>query len=493
MSRWGVILVTAALSAAVSVPAAAQERQDAPPLGVQPAALLPVTMDPGHAAQDTARTPVLEYTHPRFFWAAGEVVFLNTAIWSFNRIQNAFDVTEQGDTIYWASISPSTMLHNLQRGWVWDDNAFINNQFAHPYHGNLYYNSARANGYNYWQSLPFTIAGSWMWEYLMETHPPAPNDWVSTSLGGAALGEMTYRFSSLILDNRSHGTGRAFRELGAALLNPMRGLNRVVQGKVGAVGPNPDEWSTPFLRSVSDVGYRRIKENIGSDTTQTRENFVFFQTRFDYGDPFDYELKRPFDYFEMTVQLATNEKKPLNKLQVRGMLAVHDLRRTDRSDLLLGAFQHYDYINSKYFEVGGQSFVGRLMWRKRVGETGEFRTQLGLGAVVLGAISSEYADVVGRSYDYGPGGFGSVGVSYLRNNRVWVSLSATTLYIHTVNGAEGEHFASQLAGRVDIPVVGPLGIGVEGGLLRRDSYYSSYPDVVKNNPQAKVFVSWTAK
>ena len=34
--------------------------------------------------------------------------------------------------------------------------------FAHPFQGNIYYNSARGNGFNYWQGLLFAAAGSYM-------------------------------------------------------------------------------------------------------------------------------------------------------------------------------------------------------------------------------------------------------------------------------------------------------------------------------------------
>jgi hypothetical protein len=35
----------------------------------------------------------------------------------------------------WAKISPRTWYDNIQYPWQWDDNAFLNNQFSHPYHG----------------------------------------------------------------------------------------------------------------------------------------------------------------------------------------------------------------------------------------------------------------------------------------------------------------------------------------------------------------------
>src|SRR5690242_18603171 len=83
----------------------------------------------------------------------------------------------------WADVSPTTWYNNLQNPWQWDDNKFLNNQFSHPYHGSLYFNSARANGYNFRASAPWAFGGSLMWELFGEVWAPSPNDFLNTSLG----------------------------------------------------------------------------------------------------------------------------------------------------------------------------------------------------------------------------------------------------------------------------------------------------------------------
>ena len=71
-----------------------------------------------------------------------------------------------------ARVSMETISYNLQfQHWEWDDNQFTNNQFSHPYHGNLYFSSFRSNGYTFWQSAPAAFAGSFIWEVAGETHP----------------------------------------------------------------------------------------------------------------------------------------------------------------------------------------------------------------------------------------------------------------------------------------------------------------------------------
>jgi len=444
---------------------------------------------PGAPAQEG--TSLVE---PKNFWrASAEVVAINTAVWGYNRLNDAFDVTEEGDSIYWSRISPATMLKNLQRGWVWDDNAFINNQFAHPYHGSTYYNAGRSNGYSYWESGAFTIAGSWLWEYLMETHPPAPNDWATTSLGGIALGEMLYRFSSLVLDNRATGSGRTWREIAVVPISPIRAVNRAISGQTGRVSENPADWRTPLLRARFDLGYRRVTDSIQIENEDFRENFVVFGFEIDYGDPHDVDIERPFDFFELRGDLVSNENKPLTSLFVTGMLTRHDFRNTDRSDLRLGVMHRYTYLNSKFLETGNQAFSADFMWRRHLGRSWQLRADLSLQGIVLGAISSEYADVVGRTYDYGPGAGWGLQVTFEKARRQLVRLGYSTWYIHTVNGAEGEHFASILSLQGIVPIFGPLGIGAEVGVVQRNSLYSSFEDTTRRTEYGRVFLSWATR
>ena len=54
----------------------------------------------------------------------------------------------------------------FKQGFVWDNDNLDTNMFFHPYHGNLYFNAARSNGYGFWQSGLFALGGSGLWELL---------------------------------------------------------------------------------------------------------------------------------------------------------------------------------------------------------------------------------------------------------------------------------------------------------------------------------------
>ena len=111
------------------------------------------------------------------------------------------------------------------------------NFFFHPFSGAAFFNSARANGYRYFESVPFVFLGSLMWEYFGETTRPAYNDIINTTVSGALFGEILYRLTSNLLDDRTTGAERFFRELGAAVLSPGRAFGRLLQGKLTRVTP----------------------------------------------------------------------------------------------------------------------------------------------------------------------------------------------------------------------------------------------------------------
>ena len=136
------------------------------------------------------------------FWrAAGETVGFNIGLWAFDRY------ALKG---HYAYISWESIKENFKHGFDWDNDHLNTNMFAHPYNGSLFFNAGRSNGFNFWQSELFAIGGSAMWEMFMECEYPSTNDIIATPIGGAALGEVFYRASDMLLDDRSSG-GRTLR------------------------------------------------------------------------------------------------------------------------------------------------------------------------------------------------------------------------------------------------------------------------------------------
>lgn len=80
------------------------------------------------------------YSHKRGLQAGTMVFGINMGVWAFDRYIRKAD---------FAYINGRTIKDNLKHGFVWDNDAMGTNMFMHPYHGSLYFNSARSNGYNF--------------------------------------------------------------------------------------------------------------------------------------------------------------------------------------------------------------------------------------------------------------------------------------------------------------------------------------------------------
>lgn len=164
---------------------------------------------------------IKHYGREHFWRAAGEVFGFNIGLWAFDRY------VQRGD---WAYINFHTIKENFKHGFKWDNDNLNTNMFLHPYNGSLYYNAARSNGFNYWKSGLFAIGGSAMWELFMECEYPSTNDIIATPIGGMCIGEVCFRASDLVFDDRTHGAERVGREISGFLLSPMRGVTRLLTG-----------------------------------------------------------------------------------------------------------------------------------------------------------------------------------------------------------------------------------------------------------------------
>jgi len=435
----------------------------------------------GAAAADKS-APVDTYVSvKRPFLAATEVVAVNAVVWIYDRY-----IRENG-TNPGFRIGFNSWEENILNGFEWDDNNFSTNQFAHPYHGNMYFNSARSNGFNYWESIPFAFAGSFMWEYFGEVHHPAMNDWIATSVGGTTLGETFYRLSVQISDNTATGSERTWRELGATLVNPVRGFTRLVTGDFTRVHANPTDRFPSRQNAVYRVGFRTVgEENLWTADTSR----VFMELAFAVGDPFEGDRKKPFDSFEFGMQVNFDDKTGLGRAQAVGLLTASPMLQTEKSEHLIGASQHYDYFNNNAFELGGQSVGGSLLSQMKAGDDFEMRTQLHLNAILMGATKSDYRSISGREYDFGPGLGYKFGGVFLYKGHPFLVLSHSQNWIHSINGTSAEHVLSGTRARVDIPLTRGFSIGADYVLYVADRNYRDFPDVHERVPELRTGISF---
>ena len=247
---------------------------DSPLTGTPPLALRPLDPSGPIPVQLATPTPApqedavfcCDRTH---FWPTmGEVGILLVVPWFFNR-----HVSDDSTAL----VTFDSWKRNVVQGMEWDRDAFQTNMWAHPYHGAMYFNSARGNGYDFWQSSAFSWGGSFLWEMFGEANRPAINDWMATALGGVALGESLHRFSTMIWDNSATGFGRTMRELGGFLVNPMGGFNRLVRGEgieTSATGDGPSRRRAGSSRSTTCTATRSPTSASRSTRSSSRHRFT---------------------------------------------------------------------------------------------------------------------------------------------------------------------------------------------------------------------------
>ncbi len=333
-------------------------------------------------------------------WAVGEIMAIN----------NVSGIAAQYiRNVDWSETNPRSYWDNITYGFAYDPDDFKTNQWTHPFNGSQYYNAGRSQGISFWPSAGLAVVGAFGWECCGETQRMSLNDMFATAIGGIALGESQYRLSSEILNNQSKGMNRTLREIGAFVVDPIRGFNRLLSGDATKQADNPVDpmdRRPPHSRTFLAVGARSIGE--GSSITHNTKTYASILLNHDYGNVFDATRRKPFDYIDFVAELNLGAEVALGNVQIRGNLASWPL--TSSHDHVFALVQHFDYMNNTAYKFGGQSLGGALTSRFRLSDRVLLRTRLDADGILMGAINAEYsklADVPNREnlreYDYGPG------------------------------------------------------------------------------------------
>jgi hypothetical protein len=429
---------------------------------------------------------------PKFRIAAAEVLALQVIPWFFNR-HVADDETAVVGIESWA--------RNIREGFEWDNNDFKTNMFMHPFHGSVYFNAARSNGYDYWESAAFAWAGSFIWEMFGENNRGAINDWVATSAGGMAIGESFHRTAKSIRDNTSTGLERGGREFAAFLLDPVGSFNRVLRGETSRVGPNDPDHRPAYADTNMRIGTRALSDSQGrsdtpaictSATERECEGSVkggFFELDYFYGDPFK-EHSEPFSNFELRLQINGNDVQTLGRFQIDGSVWTSSVKSDDKSKQLLSANQLYDYVYNAVFETGGQSLALTYLWERNLSDTWRFRARVQPTVALIWAVQSDIAEEAeGRNYDFGSGGGIRTRLQFRRHDRDIVEIMYLLNWSHTLSGADGSHLVQFVTAQAQFPVWRSLGLGVSWGLGARNSYYRDHPNVKQTDHSTRIFLT----
>ena len=396
--------------------------------------------------------------------AAVETAGVNVLIWMVGYLtggQQAF-------------ISLETVSTNFKHWFEWDPNHFRTNFFAHPIHGSLYFNAGRSNGLSFWESSLCSLGGSFMWETMMERHYPSFNDLIMTTTGGMFLGESLFRYTALIRDDNAQGFDRIWRETACLFLNPAGTLNRLIFGSDVST-PSYSSQPKPPVSGLITLGGQARGRNADMESSKTGPSADFLLV---YGTPFTGgQAREPFDYFPVEFTLRYSGSKTYLTIYGYSLLAGKELGVESGKKHLLGVFQHYDYINTEAFELGGTSLCGGLVSRFDLSKTAHLTLTPQLGWMILGVSSNEYVVEDLRDYNYGTGLTAKLD-SFLDLQKYGNLLLRWAHYtIYALEGAAGTDRLNVFLGEYRIPVWKQVMIGLQYSHYRRNSDYRDFPDV----------------
>ena len=364
---------------------------------------------------------IKHYSKKNGYLAAGEIFGLNMSIWAFDRYVQKAD---------FAYINIHTIRKNLKHGFVWDNDQMGTNMFLHPYHGSLYYNAARSNGYGYWASGGFALGGSAMWELFMENEYPSLNDIIATPIGGLTLGEVFYRSSDLVLDDRTTGNERFGREAAAFILSPTRGITRLINGDAWHKRRTSGrQFGIPEIDIEVSTGVRIVELK---DKIFDKGVGGIVDINFEYGDKFESENQKPYDFFMLNSSFNFAGSQPLlSQINIVGRLHVTELVDTEKDFLSIGMYQHFDYYDSDTISTASgkipykfctpASFGGGLIYKSNRTRNWSFDAYAHLNAIILGGALSDHYVVDQRNYNLASGFSWKVGGHLSFRDRLSVS------------------------------------------------------------------------
>ncbi len=365
-----------------------------------------------------------------------EGVCLNVGVWAFDYYILKAD---------FAKISAATVRNNFKVGMVWDNDNIATNLFYHPYTGALYFSAARANNLNFWQSLPYSLAGSLIWEFFFENEPPSINDFQATGIGGAFFGEVLHRLSELPINPYSRGWNRFFREAATFLISPTHGINRLVTGEAWAHPAGALSYKeVPFKASIY-LGNRYLSMH----NRFPRGHHVpslFISTL--YGDPYDGDFSKPFSYFSLKATLSFPTKQPIiSSVSMTGIMWGRSYETQRENFLTWGIFQHFNFLDSDPLEAGSDVTPYRLGIPVSLGvgllystkpARWQFDTRIYASGVLLGGIISDHFTNIDRDYNLGNGFSSRLEAKLKYKDRLLFSFDVYQYWIYSTKGFEGE-------------------------------------------------------
>jgi hypothetical protein len=294
--------------------------------------------------------------------------------------------------------------------------------------------------------------------------------------------------SSNILDDRTKGAERVFREIAAGLIDPIRGLNRLLHGDAFRI-TNKEVYQKEPLNISLYGGVRKVSDEPYKPSGPGTYNGMF-NFQFDYGNPFETRTRKPFDFFKLRMDVNFGVgRKYLDNILGYGILYGKNLQLGNLA-MLAGAFQYYDYWDNKKFELGTIGFGGGVISKLPVNKTSNLYTSFHVALVPFAGNSTKFGPDTSQFRDYSFGGGLETKFEGVFNLGKYATASMIYYFymIHTYVGVPGNNFIHILKPRITVRLFKDLSIGYEYYLYYNDRYLYNFPAIHTVQTEQKVFL-----
>lgn len=398
----------------------------------------------------------------------GFIVLLN----AFDRVALHDDMSD-GKRTY--ATNPSTFWYQLtHQDWTFDQDTFKVNQFGHPYEGATMYGLARSSGLNFWQSLAYSNAGSFLWEMAGENSRPSTNDLITTGNAGALLGEALFRMADLVLEDGG-GDPPLGHRISAAAISPPTAFNRLFFGKrFDTVFPNHSPATLWLCRAGVSLDVH--SSNLSTPVQEaSRDSIGIVEFSMAYGLPGKpgYNYHRPLDYFNFDISTRARAHNLVDTLTIRGLLKGERYGIGNDYRGIWGLYGSYDYISPYLFRVSSTALS--------LGTTGQYWIGPGvalqgsvLGGVGFGATGLESDVVEERGYHYGVTPQTLVAMSVLFGERAMIDVTGRWYYVSSM-GPDHDGSESVFRGHaaLTVRINGSHALGLQYSESIRDTNYAN--------------------
>lgn len=396
----------------------------------------------------------------------------------------------------WAQPTAKTIRENFSQPPIWEDtDGFKVNQIGHPWQGALYFNSGRANGFNFYESTVFNALGSVAWETVFESTSASINDMITTTFAGAPVGEMLHR---LYLEADAAGVPILF----SALISPMDGLNRLFTGRVPQkAGGNIYELSLSLGAAYIQADFIEKSNSQNLFSFHGPAGAIGIKTV--YGNPFDQQSFIPYEHFELDAGLGVDTGNYMDlRIISDGYLVSFSPIYTQNDMLSTGLSLHFDFVSSGKFDIydstidyAGNALSWTIKYRHLFRNGFVLLSKLHGGVTFLGVsdyFSPDTADHTLKNY-----GGGTIVKSFFDiEKQKFGRLSFAIFWYHLWTYPETSALSS---GKVfwlfidliySYPVSKRLSVGSGVSFVAENGRFTGFPNTQKQSNAVKVFIKW---